>query len=451
MKRIVIAGAGLAGALAAIFLARRGFEVEVFESRQDPRTSEKQEGRSINLALSNRGIAALRKVGMEEIVGQLAIPMHGRMIHPENGKPRLLPYSGRKNEFINSVSRSDLNIALINKADSFDNVKIHFSNPCLGFDCKQKVLLTKGNEEITADAFIAADGAGSQIRRSLLLGGVERFDYMQSWLAHGYKELTIPPRNGDFALEPNALHIWPRHSYMMIALPNLDRSFTCTLFLSHSKSGQTPGFDQFQSAESVKAFFKAEFEDAFDLMPGLVEDFFNHPTGNLGTVRCSPWHVEDRLLLIGDAAHAIVPFYGQGMNCAFEDVRILDEMIEQHEGDWQQLFQKFESERKPNTDAIAELAEENFYEMRDATADPVFIRKRELETKLESLYQDFYSKYSMVTFRDDLPYSVAKVLGNEQDRLLTEIAASCEDIGQLDLEEVRSKIRQFYDKAAALK
>ncbi|HXF42972.1 MAG TPA: NAD(P)/FAD-dependent oxidoreductase, partial [Pyrinomonadaceae bacterium] len=309
----------------------------------------------------------------------------------------------------------------------------------------------KGNKEITADAFIAADGAGSQIRRSLLLGGVERFDYMQSWLAHGYKELTIPPRNGDFALEPNALHIWPRHSYMMIALPNLDRSFTCTLFLSHSKSGQTPGFDQFHSAESVKDFFKAEFEDAFDLMPGLVEDFFNHPTGNLGTVRCSPWHVEDRLLLIGDAAHAIVPFYGQGMNCAFEDVRILDEMIEQHEGDWQQLFQKFESERKPNTDAIAELAEENFYEMRDATADPVFIRKRELETKLESLYQDFYSKYSMVTFRDDLPYHVAKVLGNEQDRLLTEIAASCEDIGQLDLEEVISKIRQFYDKAAALK
>lgn len=268
---------------------------------------------------------------------------------------------------------------------------------------------------------------------------VEEFEYSEKWLEHGYKELHIPPAVGSeskFLIEPNALHIWPRHRFMMIALPNFDGSFTCTLFLDHTRRNTDPSFDQLVDESSLLEFFHREFPDAVPMMPTLVEDFFHNPTGNLGTVKCWPWSVGDKVLLLGDSAHAVVPFYGQGMNCAFEDVRVLDQLIEKHGADWETVYNEYGRLRKPNTDAIADMAEENFYEMRDATADPVFVRKRELETKLEQTFPDYFSKYSMVTFREDLPYAVAKERGNAQDRLLMAMCSGVEKVDELSLQDV---------------
>jgi kynurenine 3-monooxygenase len=417
------------------------------------RLEEVAAGRSINLALSDRGIAALREVGMDEYMLADAVPMYGRMIHSVAGETRLLPYSGRKGEYINSVSRGGLNIALINEAEKYPDVRFHFSHICSGFDCSTGEARFSNGAIASGDTVIATDGAGSAVRDAFQHGGVERFDLSQAWLAHGYKELHIPPLNEDsvkppaaagdsdpFAMEKNALHIWPRHQFMMIALPNFDGSYTCTLFLAH-KGGNS--FENLNDPTSVKQFFEENFIDAIPLLPTLVEDFFHNPTGNLGTVKCFPWHVGGKALLLGDSAHAVVPFYGQGMNCAFEDVRILDQLIERHGTDWESVYEEYGELRKVNTDAIADMAEENFYEMRDAVADPVFVRKRELETRLEQTFPDYFSKYSMVTFREDLPYSVAKQKGNAQDALLMEICAGVESVDDLDLSEVMQRVKEL--------
>jgi kynurenine 3-monooxygenase len=286
------------------------------------------------------------------------------------------------------------------------------------------------------------------------------FQFSSVFLDHGYKELHIPPGpNGEFLLEKNALHIWPRHRFMMIALPNFDGSFTCTLFLAHksqqptSSEGddQEPSFETLVDEASLLEFFDREFPDAVPLMPTIVDDFFTNPTGQLGTVKCWPWNADGKILLLGDSAHAVVPFYGQGMNCSFEDVRVLAELIDgQLSGppastsgniEWGSVFTEYGKLRKVNTDAIADLAEENFYEMRDATADPIFQRKRELETRLEREFPDYYSKYSMVTFREDMPYSVARRRGNAQDALLMDVCAAIEDVNTVDLNEVMARVR----------
>ncbi|MFN6963666.1 MAG: FAD-dependent oxidoreductase [Pyrinomonadaceae bacterium] len=455
MPKVAIIGAGLAGSLLSIYLARRGFEVEVYEARGDMRREETAAGRSINLALSDRGIAALREVGMDEYMLAEAVPMYGRMIHSEQGETKLLRYSGREGEYINSVSRSGLNIALMNEAERYDSVRFHFHERCVDFDCDTGEAFFSSGRRVTADTVIATDGAGSAVRRAMMAGGVERFDFSQKWLEHGYKELHIPPGpNGDFLLEKNALHIWPRHRFMMIALPNFDASFTCTLFLDHTgrnavaggraTTGETaPAFDQLTDDASLVEFFKREFPDALPLMPTLVDDFFRNPTGDLGTIKCWPWNAGGRALLLGDSAHAVVPFYGQGMNCAFEDVRVLDSLIEECGPDWEMVYSRYGSLRKQNTDAIADMAEENFYEMRDRVADPVFQRKRELETKLEQTFPDYFSKYSMVTFREDLPYSVAKRLGNAQDRELMNICSRVDSADEIDLDEVIARLRRL--------
>ena len=474
MSKVIVIGAGLAGSLLAIYLAKRGLAVDVYEARADMRLAAVAVGRSINLALSDRGIAALREVGMDEYMLAEAVPMYGRMIHAVSGETRLLPYSGRQGEYINSVSRSGLNIALMNEADKFANVTFHFNSRCVDFDCASGTAKFSNGATANGDTVIATDGAGSAVRNAMLNGGVERFDFSQAWLEHGYKELVIPVGEsnklqfvepdaasnklkfvGQFRMEKNALHIWPRHKFMMIALPNFDGSFTCTLFLAHSgensfeeishgstqidadQKNDLPGFDPCESvAKNILVFFENHFPDAIPLMPTLVEDFFANPTGNLGTVKCFPWNAGGKALLLGDSAHAVVPFYGQGMNCAFEDVRILDQLIEKHGTDWETVYEKYGGLRKVNTDAIADMAEENFYEMRDAVSDAVFLRKRELETRLEQAFPDYFSKYSMVTFRDDLPYSVAKEKGNAQDRFLMEICEGNENVSEIDLNEL---------------
>ncbi|MEJ7847182.1 MAG: NAD(P)/FAD-dependent oxidoreductase [Pyrinomonadaceae bacterium] len=465
LNKVIIVGAGLAGSLLAIYLAKRGIAVEVYEARGDMRLEEVAAGRSINLALSNRGIAALREVGMEEYILAEAVPMFGRMVHAVDGQTRLLPYSGRQGEYINSVSRGGLNIALMNEADKFENVSLFFNEKCEDFDCKSGEVRFSGGKIVKGGTLIATDGAGSTVRNAMLHGGVPRFNFSQTWLEHGYKELHIPPDDaGKFQMEKNALHIWARRSFMMIALPNFDGSFTCTLFLAHkggnlsgggfsnlnSKSENTlptghvsssvANFEDLSNEATLHRFFTTTFPDALPLMPTLTADFFTNPVGNLGTVKCFPWNAGGKALLLGDSAHALVPFYGQGMNCAFEDVRVLDSLVEKHGTDWETIYKEYGELRKVNTDAIADMAEENFYEMRDAVADPVFVRKRELETKLEQSYPDYFSKYSMVTFREDLPYSVAKAKGNAQDRVLMEICSGVENIKELDLVEVMEMV-----------
>jgi kynurenine 3-monooxygenase len=445
-QKVIIVGAGLSGSLLAIYLAKKGIEVDVYEARGDMREVEMSAGRSINLALSDRGIAALREVGMDEYMLSEAVPMFGRMVHAVDGQTRLLPYSGREGEYINSVSRAGLNVALINEAEKRAGVRFYFNRKCVDFDCRTGAAsienaATEAGSPVKGDTLIATDGAGSAIRTAMLHGGVPRFDFSQKFLEHGYKELLIPPAaEGGFLMEKNALHIWARRSFMMIALPNFDGSFTCTLFLAHTGENS---FEQLKNEPALLEFFRKNFADAIPLMPTLIEDFSKNPVGNLGTIKCFPWNVGGKSLLLGDAAHAVVPFYGQGMNASFEDCRVLNQLIEKHGTDWETVFNEFGNLRKENTDAIAEMAEENFYEMRDAVADPVFVRKRELETRLEHTFPDYFSKYSMVTFREDLPYAVAKSKGNAQDNLLMRICTDVENVQEIDLNEVMVRIKSI--------
>lgn len=456
MSNVAIIGAGLAGSLLSIYLAKRGIKVDVYEARGDMRKEQVAAGRSINLALSDRGIAALREVGMDEYMLSEAVPMYGRMIHTVSGETKLLPYSGRQGEYINSVSRAGLNIALINEAEKFDGVTFYFNERCTAFDCESGSATFESRRTVNADTVIATDGAGSAVRLAME-DQLDGYSSSTVFLDHGYKELHIPPApDGGFLLEKNALHIWPRHRFMMIALPNFDGSFTCTLFLAHktNERSRAAAFDHLTDRDSVRDFFESEFADAVPLMPALSQDFLGNPTGQLGTVKCWPWHVDGNVLLLGDSAHAVVPFYGQGMNCSFEDVRVLADLIDRQIGtaetqrrgddiDWATVYREYGELRKVNTDAIADLAEENFYEMRDRVADPVFQRKRELETKLEQTYPDYFSKYSMVTFREDLPYSVAKEKGNAQDELLMKICSTVESVDELDLESVVNRINDL--------
>lgn len=451
-EKVIIIGAGLAGSLLSIYLARRGISVEVYEARADMRKVDMSAGRSINLALSDRGIKALSEVGMDEYMLREAVPMYGRLVHDTEGKTRLLPYSGREGEYINSVSRGGLNIALINEADNHPESEFFFEQRCIDFDCRSGEAMVRneknGDEyKVKGSTVIATDGAGSAVRRAMMEGGVQRFDYSQQFLEHGYKELSIPPlADGSFRMEKNALHIWARRSFMMIALPNFDGSYTCTLFLAHKgensfESIDTGDYGGGSPSAALINFFEDHFPDAIPMIGNLEREYFTNPTGDLGTVKCFPWNAGDRCLLLGDSAHAIVPFYGQGMNASFEDCRIFNDLIDEFGTDWFRLFERYSELRKVNTDAIADMAVENFYEMRDAVADPVFVRKRELETKLEQENPDYFSKYSMVTFREDLPYAEAMRRGNAQDRLLMEICQSETDVSKIDTDAVLERLK----------
>ena len=322
-QKVIIVGAGLSGSLLAIYLAKKGIEADIYEARGDMRGEEMSAGRSINLALSNRGIAALKEIGLDEYMLAEAVPMFGRMIHGLDGSTKLLPYSGRTGEYINSVSRAGLNIALMNEAEKYKGVKFYFNEKCVDFDCKSGEAKFETGKIAKSDTVIATDGGGSVVRNSMLHGGIPRFNFSQQFLEHGYKELHIPPsETGEFQMEKNALHIWARRSFMMIALPNFDGSFTCTLFFPNE--GEI-SFESLNTPEKVQAFFEQEFTDAIPHLTNLTSEFINNPVGKLGTLKCYPWIDSGNAALIGDAAHAVVPFYGQGMNASFEDCRILNE------------------------------------------------------------------------------------------------------------------------------
>jgi kynurenine 3-monooxygenase len=395
--RIAVVGAGLAGCLLACFLARRGYRVTLYERRGDPRTGPAERGRSINLALSERGIDALRRLGLADQVLADAIGMRGRMIHPVSGPLDLQLYSADGARAINSIGRGALNNALLAAATAA-GVQVRFDHRLVGLDpaTGRMRLATAGGETAqTASVVLGADGAGSAVRGQLLHHDLltEELDF----LSHGYKELTIPPGpDGGFALDPHALHIWPRGESMMIALPNPDRSFTCTLFWPNAG---TSSFASLSSPAAIRRHFAAHYPDVPPLVPDLVADYQQHPVGLLGTVRCGPWHAYGRVGLLGDAAHAIVPFYGQGANCAFEDVVELDRCLDATGDDWSAALPRFEQRRRDDTEAIAAMALDNFVEMRDRVASPVYQVRRKLEHALErTLPGRYLSRYELVSF-----------------------------------------------------
>ncbi len=438
-QHILVVGAGLCGTLLALRMAQRGFRVSLMEKRGPIPDRPVDSGRSINLALSDRGIWALDKAGVKSQVIDECIPMQGRMIHPPQGQPFFSPYSGRPQAFINSVSRSGLNQILLEQAHAMNNIEIKYYHRCLRVDLKEaraifKNLTTGNMVELSADVVVGTDGAGSAVRTCFMKAtGELRFDYSQNFLNHGYKELSIKPnKSGDYRLEKNALHIWPRSNCMLIALPNTDGSFTATLFNPYNGSN---GFNEIKSPEQVQRFFGDYYPDFVAHSSHYQKEFQENPVGILGTIRCYPWQAFGKVLLMGDAAHAIVPFYGQGMNASFEDVRIFDELLDKPAQNWHQVFTEFQKKRKIDAEAIADLALDNFREMRDRVDDPDFIRKRAIERELEQQYPDYYSKYSLVTFKPDLPYSQAKVIGRKQDQYLLNLCRH-EIMDSLDLDAV---------------
>ena len=446
-ENILIIGAGLCGSLLALRLGQRGYNVNVYEKRPDLRTVNISAGRSINLAFSDRGIKAIRMVGIQDKVEPLCIPMNGRMIHDKEGNTFLSNYSGRSHEYINSISRGQLTGLLMTEAEKLDNVSIHFNRKCTDVDFEKTTASFynyKSKKEFIEDAdiIIGTDGAGSAMRKSYYLGKKFLFSFSQNYLTHGYKELSIlPTKDGGFKTYKNALHIWPRGDFMLIALPNLDGSFTVTLFLSYDEGDYN--FNNLTTPEIVTEFFQKEFPDALELMPNLVEDFFENPTSALGTVKCSPWHYKSNTLLMGDAAHAIVPFYGQGMNASFEDVVEFDKFLDKHNGDWEATFKAYEQARKKDTDAIADLAIDNFHEMKDHVANPIFQEKRKLEMALEKNFPEEYSsKYSLVTFNEDINYRDAMLRGRAQDKAILNMLADHEIDISGDLKSILKKIKQ---------
>ena len=419
MTKFSLIGSGLAGGMMAAFLGRRGYEVDLFERRPDPHAGNLVGGRSINLALSTRGIHALQQLGIAEEVLRHAIPMRGRMIHDKSGELHFTPYDRDPTKCINSIGRGALNTATIEAAQRYPNVRVHFNHRCTAVDLDApaaQLLNTETNETLhaRADAIIGVDGAFSAVRRAMQR--LDRFEYSQSYLPHGYKELTIPPASdGSWRMEKHALHIWPRKSFMMIALPNPDGSFTCTLFWEFAGPRS---FESTRSDDDFRRFFEEEFPDAMPLMPRLLDDFRNNSTGSLVTIRCAPWHYGDKIALLGDAAHAVVPFYGQGMNAAFEDCVVLDECLAEFSGDRGRAFAEYFARRKENSDALAELAVHNFIEMRDKTASKRFRAKKKLDHLLEGWLPGVYLPlYTMVSFTR-IPYAEAARRARRQDAIV---------------------------------
>lgn len=438
-------GAGLVGSLLSIYLAKRGHKIDLFERRPDMRKTKMSAGKSINLALSDRGWKGLEGVGIAEEIKKIAIPMYGRYIHHRDGSTAFQPY-GKDNQAIYSVSRAEINMRLMDLAEQQKNVNIHFNERCTSID-RNKLEAHFENAEthvtrtVQSDLLFGSDGAFAASRLNMQLSS-DRFEYNQHYISAGYKELIIPPGpNGEFMIEKNALHIWPRGSFMMIALPNTDGNFTCTLFFPFEGE---KSFATVKTREDVQKFFEAEFPDAVPLMPTLLDDYMNNPTSSLVTVKCFPWTFDDKIALIGDAAHAIVPFYGQGMNCGFEDCVVLNELIDKHKENWPVILEEYQTLRKPDADAIADLAIMNFIEMRDKTADPKFLLQKKIEANFSGKHPDkWIPLYSMVTYSPHIRYSTALRSGQKQEEIMQKIMALPDIDKKWDSEEVEKEILKY--------
>ena len=420
MKDIGVIGTGLVGSLLSVYLARRGYNVNVYDRRSDIRRMKVVQGKSINLALSDRGWRGLREAGIEEEIRKVALPMKGRMMHAINGELTYQPY-GREDQAIYSVSRGLLNQELLHCASKYDNVHFNFHHKCLDLDIDSGEVLFRNEDsgvsvKVKHDHIFGADGAFSAVRSRLCK--VDRYNFSQEYLSHGYKELEIPPMaDGSHRLDPTCLHIWPRGEFMMIALPNPDGSFTCTLFIAFEGENS---FENLKTSEEVHSFFERYFADAVQWMPDLEKDFFAKPNASLVMTKCFPWHYKDKVCILGDAAHAIVPFYGQGMNSGFEDCRVLNELIESGD-DFSHVFPDFTRIRKPAGDAILELALRNYIEMRDKTADPKFLHQKKIEGWFSSRHPDkWIPLYSQVSF-SHTPYHEALENGNRQQAIMDKV------------------------------
>ncbi|HTO17049.1 MAG TPA: NAD(P)/FAD-dependent oxidoreductase [Edaphocola sp.] len=452
MRKVSILGSGLVGSLLSILLKKRGYEVDVYERRPDLRKNEIGAGRSINMAMSTRGWKALDYADARSLIEEIAIPMPGRFLHQDDGGSTFQPY-GKNGEAIYSISRGELNKRLMTAAEEV-GVKIHFSHTCTHVDIpKNTIYLTdeKGTEKIIeCDLLFGADGAFSALRTGL--SHMDRTDFTQFYIESGYKELHIPAGpNNSWLIEKNALHIWPRHNFMMIALPNTDGSFTCTLFFPFEGN---PSFESLKTKEDISQFFKAEFPDAVPIMPTLLEDYEQNPTSSLVTTKIYPWAYKDKSCLIGDAAHAIVPFYGQGMNAGFEDCSVLCELMDKHGEDWNIILKEFQIARKPNADAVANLALKNFIEMRDLVADPDFLERKKIEKDIGKRYAGrFNSVYEMVSFTHT-PYSFAWGATEAQDWLLKQIMNKGDYFENIKnehfIEELENMVLQYEEKVKNL-
>jgi len=443
MEKVAIIGAGLVGSLQAIYMAKRGYQVDVYERRDDMRKQDISAGKSINLALSNRGWKALEKAGIRVEIEKVAIPMNGRRMHDDQGNVTYQPY-GKEGEAIYSVSRGGLNRTLMDCAEAYENVQFHFNHKCSDVDLSTNAIhfenLEDGNKlTINPDRTFATDGAFSAIRNRMQR--TDRFNYEQKYLPHGYKELSIPAADGGgFKIDKNALHIWPRGEFMMIALANEDGSFTCTLFFPFEGENS---FKALQTREQVSSFFSKIFPDAVELMPNLIDEYFANPTSSLVTIKCSPWNFEDKILMMGDASHAIVPFYGQGMNSGFEDCTVFDAIFDANNQNWRDSFKAFSDQRKKDADAISDLALQNFVEMRDLVGDAKFLLRKKIEKKIFEKYPDKWMPlYSQVTF-SHISYSEAMANGKRQEKIMDYIMAKPNIELNWDTKEVEDEILEM--------
>ena len=440
-KKVIIVGAGLVGSLWAIYLAKAGYKVTIYERRKDIRTAEISAGKSINLALSHRGWKALKNAGVDEQVREIAIPMHSRIMHDLEGNLTQQPY-GKEDEAIYSVSRGHLNAIMMSMAEEKGNAKIHYNHRCINADLENgKIILMneKNGETIEdhADLIFAADGAFSAIRYNAMQK-LDQFNYQQKYIEDGYKELLLPAnKDGSYQLYKNALHIWPRGRFMLIALPNEDGSFTCTLFMPYDNHKHA--FNKLKSDEQITSFFKEVFPDFYEMMPNLIENWHQHPLSSLAIIRCYPW-THGKTALIGDAAHATVPFYGQGMNAGFEDCTVLWNLMNKHQENWTAIFDEYQRTHKKNGDALQDLSLHNYHVMRDYVADPKFLLQKKIEAHIFEKHPDKWMPlYSQVTF-SHIPYSEAFAVGKKQDNIMKKIMEIPNIENKWKSEEIENKI-----------
>lgn len=424
MSKVTIVGAGLVGSLLAIFLAKRGYQVTMFERRADPRKTDVYAGRSINLVVSHRGWTALRAAGVEDAVRAITVPVYARMTHDRDGTLNRLPYS-IDNLAIDAVSRGELNRRLLTEAEKLPNVRVHFNHECVDVDLgNARCVFAHEGASVTEDADVVfgCDGASSAVRQKMMHG---RFNYSQEFLEHDYKQVVFPASpDGTPTMDPQCLQIWPRRFYMMMGLANQDGTFTGTLFMPNTHTKDAPGFDTVQTEAQAEAFFSEHFADVLPLVPDVVQQYLHNPQSTLTVIRCDPWQVGGKAALVGDAAHAVVPFYGEGMNAGYEDCKVLNDLLDAHGDDnWHDVLVRYAAARKPNADAIADLSLRNFIEMRDLVADPQFLLRKKIEGRLQARHPELWMPlYSQVKF-SNIEYLDAWNEGLRQDRIMEKVLA----------------------------